>query len=237
MHAWLQIASNMIQSARQDYLPRRSDWVLDKVGEAALSVDLADGATLGAAALVPLNVDAKGGGFVARLRGPGETVRVIGVGAGLGIGLGWQMPFVSAEASGGRVAASILNSGIGELGKAIASPDLPGGGIGQLWTGPSALGILTPRDFSSHAAVAKLEANFGPNGIAGGLIFFASRPLVTITDLAHVTAFGFMGSIEISALKVTVESGLMNYRITDTKTELNNRYMPSAAQVIAARTA
>jgi hypothetical protein len=205
----LQHASRLSESARVKFLPARSRWEVTGIKDPSLGIDVADSVTLGAAAIAPVNVNAKVGGISVRLRNgtAREDYVAVGVGAGMSGALGWQIPFLNVSL--GR------SVDITEPVVATNTLDTPGGSVGTLWTGPSRKGFLAAGDFrNAYCALAKVEANFGPNGLAGGLIFFSTRPVLSATDLFHVFAFGLVASVEW-ALEITVEAGLMNYNLTN----------------------
>lgn len=236
MNEYLQVASRIIEAGKRRFMPSPSDWRIDKIGDITVSVSVDDVVSGGATAVVPVNVDAKAGTLGIVASSSVQTVHISGQGAGASVGLGWQAPFVSMAGSGlPKMAKEAAVSGGISGGKEVLLPDMPSGSVGSLWTGPSAGGVLSPRDFEGVATVSKLEANFGPNGISFGVIFFAPRAIVGPLDLATVRAFGLVASIEW-CLEITAGAGSMAYSTTVTLPGATTGD-PSAAQRQAGTTA
>src|SRR5262245_6582456 len=84
-------------------VPKRSAWCLTQPGQANVSVDVADVATGGLAAVLPANAKLYGSYFLCGLErsvGVGMKAMVTGYGAGVGLGAGWSAPFVGASFTG-----------------------------------------------------------------------------------------------------------------------------------------
>jgi len=204
--------------------PRWSDWSLVSPSQTSLSVDVADVATLGAGAVVPVNLKAYGSYFLTGLQSDGQqmSTAVRGFGAGAGAGLGWGIPFVGQRFSG-RMPNSIKRAVIERIGGSLQgravnmlldATNLGQSGGTRLVTGPDApAGNMSPVHFDGFATVVSLGASFVVNGVSAGLVFFSrNRPVIQRQDILHATGIGLIGAVGL-ALSLDLEASGIVYRV------------------------
>lgn len=202
--------------------PRVSSWRLVDPGQANVSVDLLDAATLGLGSVVPANVKGYGSYFTSGLErktaAGGMSASISGYGAGGGISGGWSLPFVGAQLMGNttgikqKVLEALGNSAQGRA-MDLAKGSGWGGGT-QLIAGPDAKGDLVLSDFHEmYAVVCSLGANFVVNGVACGIIIMSKKqPVLSSTDVIYARAIGLMASVGLS-VSLDIEVSNMVYQI------------------------
>lgn len=206
--------------------PRLSNWKLVEPGQASVSVDVADVATGGAGAVVPVNVKVYGSYFTSGLEydaaSGGMSAYMYGYGAGAGGGAGWGIPFVGAKGVG-KLPDGIKKKVIQAVGGAAQgkATDLlksaAWGGINggtRLVAGPDAGGDLNVMDFhDAFVTVVGLGANFVVNGVSLGVVIIAKqRPVLTSQDMLYAKAIGLMAGVGL-ATSLDVEASGMVYRV------------------------
>jgi hypothetical protein len=168
------------------HMPHLTDWIVTGTGGTTASVDVADAATLGATYLLPINVNVGGGTTEVSLRHRTANLSVTmeGAGGGVGAGVGWTMG----------------TDGI----------NLPSGGIGCMVAGPRAdRVVISPADLEGFMTLRTLDVSFGPNGLSGGIVIFADRPVLSVIDLAFMKAFSMVWGIQFIGGSVAVGSTCM----------------------------
>ncbi len=181
------------------HMPHLTDWIVTGTGGTTASVDVADAATLGATYLLPINVNVGGGTTEVSLRHRTANLSVTmeGAGGGVGAGVGWSLAPVSAAYGGGPTMGT---DGI----------NLPSGGIGCMVAGPRAdRVVISPADLEGFMTLRTLDVSFGPNGLSGGIVIFADRPVLSVIDLAFMKAFSMVWGIQFIGGSVAVGSTCM----------------------------
>lgn len=191
-------------------VPRWSEWSLVEPGQSSIGVDVADVATGGAAAVIPVNVKALGSYFTTGIvSDSGAKANLKGFGAGGALGAGWGIPFAGGKAVGkipeGAVRTIAQKVGAAAQGKAVnmllGATKLGVSGGTRLVYGPDAPPSgMNPMEFRGFATIVSLGANFVVNGVSGGLVMFSNnKPITDALDFIHATAIGLMGGAGIAA--------------------------------------
>ena len=207
--------------------PKYTDWVLTNPSQSSIGVDVADIATGGAAAVVPVNAKVYGSYFVSglerRRENGGMSTQMRGIGGGCGIGAGWGIPFVGAKGVGKipdgikkKVVESVGKIAQGQLEKLATDLVFEGTSGGtRLIAGPDSNGNLEANDFhNGFATVVGLDANFVINGVSIGVVIISqNKPVLTTSDLIHTKAIGLMGGVGL-ATSLDVEASEMVYKLS-----------------------
>jgi len=207
--------------------PKLTDWVLVNPSQSSIGVDVADLATGGVGAVVPVNARVYGSyfssGLERRRENGGMSTSMKGMGVGAGVGAGWGIPFVGAKGVG-KIPDGVKKKVIESVGKIAQgqveklATDLVFEGVSggtRLIAGPDSNGDLEANDFhNGYATVIGLGANFAVNGVSVGVVLMSKRkPIVTSTDLIHTTAIGLMGGVGL-ATSLDIEASEMIYRLS-----------------------
>lgn len=208
-------------------VPKLTDWVLVRPSQASIGVDVADVASGGVAAVVPVNVKVYGSyfssGLERRLDNGGMSTSMKGIGVGAGLGAGWGIPFAGAKGVGRlpdgvkkKVIESVGKVAQGQLEKLATDVIFEGHSGGtHLIAGPDSNGDLEANDFhNGFATIVGLGANFSINGVSVGVLLISqNKPILTVADFINIKAFGLMGGVGL-ATSVDIEASQMVYRIS-----------------------
>ena len=201
----LKITADIVRLGVDSFsMPRISEWRITGAGSATLSVDVADLGTLGATYVAPINLNVAGGSTELSLFHKTANLSFVieGWGGGISGGIGWSAAPISGSYGGGGLAHITDGGGL----------NLPSSGIGSLIAGPRASShILAPVDFEGFITIQSLALNFAVNGIGGGIVMFADRPIASRTDLIHLKAIGLITGIHLVGACVSAEIGAMYF--------------------------
>jgi hypothetical protein len=183
-----QAAAFVRQGVKSFGMPHLTDWVCTGTGGTTVSFDAADALSLGAAYLIPINLNLSAGSTEISLRHRTANLNVTleGYGGGVSAGLGWSLAPISGTYAGGEIA------------NVLPGMNFPSGGIGCVVAGPKANQIvISPDDLEGYLTVRTYDVSFGPNGLTGGVAVFADRPIITLKDLIFIKAFSLVWGFQL----------------------------------------
>jgi len=203
--------------------PRWSQWRLVAPSTSTVSLDVADIASGGVGAAVPVNVKLTTGSFSCGLENEkiGLSTGLVGYGGGGGLGAGWGVPFVGGKVTGsmskgslktaieklgGSAQGKVTSMGLGAVNGVLGMGPQSGTTIVAGPNAPSTM--LQPRDFHGVVSLYSLGANFVINGIALGIAIWADEAMIMPIDLAQAKAFGLFGTLGMAASLELEASGL-----------------------------